>query len=173
MSAIQVAMEHHIKEDLTGYPKYQLKSDVNLYSRIVKVCDFFDAITTKRVYRKKTFTRAEALNLMVENIGTEFNPVILKTFVQMMGIFPVGSVVLLNSGEIALVVESNQEIKYLLRPKVKIIVDTHGQKIDGPEIDLTEVDPETRKYRRTIIKEINPEDYGLQVPDYFLVQAVD
>ncbi|MDY0232223.1 MAG: HD domain-containing protein, partial [Candidatus Saccharicenans sp.] len=44
VSAIHVAMEHHIKEDLTGYPKYRLKSDVNLYSRIVKVCDFFDAI---------------------------------------------------------------------------------------------------------------------------------
>lgn len=173
VSAIHVAMEHHIKEDLTGYPKYRLKSDVNLYSRIVKVCDFFDAITTKRVYRKKTFTRAEALSLMLENIGTEFNPVILKSFVQMMGIFPVGSVVLLNSGELALVVESNQEIKYLMRPRVKIIVDTQGQKIDGPEVDLIEVDLETGQYKRTIVKEIDPEDYDLQVPDYFLVQAAD
>jgi len=171
ISAIHVAMEHHIKEDLTGYPKYKVKSDINLYSRIVKICDFFDAITTKRVYRKKTFTRAEALSLMLENIGTEFNPAILKAFVQMMGLYPVGSVVLLNSGEIGLVVETNQETRYLLRPKVKIIADSSGQKIDGEVVDLTEIDPETRKFRRTIVKEINPEDYGLQVPDYFLVRA--
>ncbi|MGB9906603.1 MAG: HD-GYP domain-containing protein [Candidatus Saccharicenans sp.] len=172
VSAIHVAMEHHIKEDLTGYPRFRIKNDLNLYSRIVKVCDFFDAITTKRVYRKKTFTRAEALSLMLENIGTEFNPVILKTFVQMMGIFPVGSLVLLNTGEMGLVVENNQETRYLLRPRVKIIVDSQGQKVDGEVVDLTEVDQQSRKYRRTIVKEINPEDYGLEVPDYFLAQAM-
>ncbi len=172
VSAIQVAMEHHIKEDLSGYPRFRMKNDLNLYSRIVKICDFFDAITTKRVYRKKTFTRAEALSLMLENIGTEFNPVILKAFVQMMGIFPVGSLVLLNTGEIGLVVETNQETKYLMRPKVKIIVDSQGQKVDGEVVDLTEIDPQTGKYRRSIVKEINPEDYGLEVPEYFLVRAV-
>ncbi|MGB4705458.1 MAG: HD-GYP domain-containing protein [Candidatus Saccharicenans sp.] len=172
VSAIQVAMEHHIKEDLSGYPRFRMKNDLNLYSRIVKICDFFDAITTKRVYRKKTFTRAEALSLMLENIGTEFNPVILKAFVQMMGIFPVGSLVLLNTGEIGLVVETNQETRHLMRPKVKIIVNSQGQKVDGEVVDLTEIDPQTGKYRRSIVKEINPEDYGLEVPEYFLVRAV-
>lgn len=171
LSAIHVAMEHHIKEDLTGYPQYRIKNDINLYSRIVKVCDFFDAITTKRVYRKKVFTRAEALSLMLEHIGTEFNPVILKAFVQMMGVFPVGSVVLLSTGEIGLVVENNQETRFLLRPRIKIIVDAQGNKIDGEVVDLTEIDPETRKYKRTIVKEINANDYGLNVADYFLAQA--
>lgn len=171
LSAIHVAMEHHIKEDLTGYPQYRIKNDINLYSRIVKVCDFFDAITTKRVYRKKVFTRAEALSLMLEHIGTEFNPVILKAFVQMMGVFPVGSVVLLNTGEIGLAVENNQETRFLLRPRIKIIVDAQGNKIDGEVVDLTEIDPETRKFKRTIVKEINADDYGLNVADYFLAQA--
>ena len=171
ISAIHVAMEHHIKEDFSGYPRFKIKSDINLYSRIVKVCDFFDAITTKRVYRKKTFTRAEALSLMLENIGTEFNPVILKTFVQMMGVFPIGSTVLLNTGEIGLVVENNQETKFMLRPRVKIIVDAQGHKVDGEVVDLTEVDLETRKYKRTVVKEINPEDYDLKVADYFLAEV--
>jgi putative nucleotidyltransferase with HDIG domain len=173
ISAIHVAMEHHVKEDMTGYPRFKMKNDLNLYSRIVKVCDFFDAITTKRVYRKKAFTRSEALSLMLEHIGTEFNPVILKTFVQMMGIFPVGTLVLLNTGEIGLVVETNQETRFLLRPKVKIIVDSQGQKVDGEVVDLTETDPETKRFKRTIVKEINPEQYGLNPADYFLVQATD
>ncbi|MDD8020382.1 MAG: HD domain-containing protein [Acidobacteriota bacterium] len=171
ISAIHVAMEHHIKEDLTGYPHFKIKTDINLYSRIVKVCDFFDAITTKRIYRQKVFTRAEALSLMLEHIGTEFNPVILKAFVQMMGIFPVGSVVLLNTGEIGLVVAINHEPKFLLRPKVKIIVDAEGNKINGEVVDLTDIQPENKKFKRTIIKEINPDDYNLKVADYFLAQA--
>ncbi|MGC8746871.1 MAG: HD-GYP domain-containing protein [Candidatus Saccharicenans sp.] len=171
LSAIHVAMEHHIKEDLTGYPRYRIKNDINLYSRIVKVCDFFDAITTKRVYRKKVFTRAEALSLMLEYIGSEFNPLILKTFVQMMGVFPIGSLVLLNTGEIGLVVENNQESKFMLRPRVKIVVDSQGNKIDGEVVDLTEVDPEAKKYRRTIVKEINGEEYGLNAADYFLARV--
>jgi len=173
ISAIHVAMEHHIKEDMTGYPKFKMKNDLNLYSRIVKVCDFFDAITTKRVYRKKAFTRSEALSLMLEHIGSEFNPVILKTFVQMMGVFPVGSVVLLNTGEIGLVVETNQEVRFLLRPKVKIIVDPQGHKVDGEVVDLTEIDPENKKFKRTIVKEISAEEYGLNPADYFLAQASD
>jgi len=108
---------------------------------------------------------------MLEQGGTEFNPIILKAFVQMMGVFPVGSVVLLNTGEIGLVTAVNQELKFLLRPKVKIIVDLAGNKIDGELVDLTEIDVESRKYKRTIVKEINPDDYGLNVADYFLAQA--
>jgi len=88
-----------------------------------------------------------------------------------MGVFPVGSVVLLNTGEIGLVTAVNQELKFLLRPKVKIIVDLAGNKIDGELVDLTEIDVESRKYKRTIVKEINPDDYGLNVADYFLAQA--
>jgi len=173
LCAIHVAMEHHIREDFSGYPKYRLRNEVNLYSRIVKACDFFDAITTKRVYRKKVYTRAEALSMMLENVGTEFNPVILKTFVQMMGVFPVGSLALLSTGEIGLVVETNPDIKYLVRPKVKIITDPEGNKIDGEIVDLTEIQPDTKRFKRTVIKEINPEDYNLNVADYFLAQAED
>jgi len=171
ISAIHVAMEHHIKEDLSGYPHFKIKQDINLYSRIVKVCDFFDAITTKRVYRKKVFTRAEALSLMLDQIGAEFNPIILKAFVQMMGVFPIGSVVLLNTGEVGLVTGVNQEMKFLMRPKVKLIADAEGNKIDGEIVDLTEVDMASQKYKRTIVKEINPDEYGLKVADYFLAQA--
>ena len=61
LRAIHVAMEHHIREDLGGYPHYFRNNDVNLFSKIVKVVDYFDAVTTKRVYRKDVFTRAEAL----------------------------------------------------------------------------------------------------------------
>jgi putative nucleotidyltransferase with HDIG domain len=171
LRAIHVAMEHHIKEDLTGYPRYFRKEDVNLFSKIVKVVDFFDAITTKRVYRTKVFTRSEALTLMLEQAGAEFHPVILKAFVNLMGPFPIGSLVALNTGEIGIVFEINADPKLILRPSVKLITDAAGNKIDGDVADLAEQDPVTGRFVRTISKALNPQEYGVEVSDYFLAQA--
>jgi putative nucleotidyltransferase with HDIG domain len=172
LRAIHVAMEHHIKEDLTGYPRYFKKEDVNLFSKIVKVVDFFDAVTTKRVYRSKVFTRAEALSLMLEQSGTEFNPVILKAFVNLMGVFPIGSLVGLSSAEMGIVFDLNPDPKLLLRPSVKLITDKAGNKVDGEIVDLAEKNPETGRFTRTIITALNPQDYGIEVADYFLAQAL-
>jgi HD-GYP domain-containing protein (c-di-GMP phosphodiesterase class II) len=171
LRAIHVALEHHIKEDLSGYPHYFKKDDVNLFSKIVKVVDVFDAITTKRVYRLRVFTRAEALSLMLEQSGTEFNAVILKTFVNMMGVFPIGSLVALTSGEVGIVHDINPDPKFLLRPSVKLITDAAGSKVDGEVVDLAEKDPETGRFQRTIATALNPDDYGIEVADYFLAQA--
>jgi hypothetical protein len=62
-------------------------------------------------------------------------------------------------------------MKFLMRPKVKIIAGADGNKIDGEVVDLTEADLQTKKYKRTIVKEINPDEYDLKVADYFLAQA--
>lgn len=171
LRAIHVALEHHIKEDLSGYPRYFRKEDVNLFSKIVKVVDVFDAITTKRVYRAKDLTRAEALSYMLEQSGTEFNPVILKAFVNMMGLFPVGSLVALTSGEIGIVHDVNPDPKLLLRPSVKLITDAAGNKLDGEIVDLSDRDPLTNRFRRTIATALDPSKYGVEVADYFLAQA--
>jgi HD-GYP domain-containing protein (c-di-GMP phosphodiesterase class II) len=171
LRAIHVALEHHIKEDLSGYPRYFKKDDVNLFSKIVKVVDVFDAITTKRVYRTKDFTRAEALSFMLEQSGTEFNSVILKAFVNMMGVFPIGSLVALTSGEVAIVHDIHPDTKLLMRPSVKLITDTAGNKIDGEIVDLAERVPETGRFRRTIAAPLDPSKYGVEVADYFLAQA--
>jgi putative nucleotidyltransferase with HDIG domain len=172
LRAIHVAMEHHLKEDLSGYPRYFKKEDVNLFSKIVKVVDFFDAVTTKRVYRKKVFTRAEALSLMLEQCGTEFNPVILKAFVNLMGVFPIGSLVGLSSAEMGIVFDLNPDPKLLLRPTVKLITDKAGNKVDGEIVDLASKDPETGHFNRTIITALNPQDYSIEVADYFLAQTL-
>jgi HD-GYP domain-containing protein (c-di-GMP phosphodiesterase class II) len=171
LRAIHVALEHHIKEDLTGYPRYFQKSDVNLFSKIVKVVDVFDAITTKRIYRTKDFTRAEALSLMLEQSGTEFNPVILKVFVNMMGVFPIGTLVALTTGELAIVQDLNPDSSLVLRPSVKLITDAAGNKVDGEIVDLAERDAATGRFKRTIATSLDPSKYGVEVADYFLAQA--
>ncbi len=171
LRAIHVAMEHHIKEDLTGYPRYYNKEDVNLFSKIVKVVDFFDAVTTKRVYRAKVFTRAEALSLMLDQQGTEFNAVILKAFVHLMGVFPIGSMVALNTGEVGIVFDLHPDPKLVLRPVIKLITDREGNKLDGELADLSERDAATGRFLRTITKPLNPHEYGVEISDYFLAQA--
>ena len=171
LRAIHVALEHHIKEDDTGYPHTFKKQTTNLFSKIVKVVDYFDAVTTKRVYRKNVFTRAEALSMMMEHIGTEFNPVILKAFVNMMGAYPIGTVVYLNTGEVGIVFNTNPDPRQVLRPGIKLITDREGNRIDGEMADLSEKDPATDKYARQIIRPLDPNKYGINVSDYFLAQA--
>jgi putative nucleotidyltransferase with HDIG domain len=171
LQAINVAMEHHVKEDLTGYPRYVWKQSINLFSKIVKIADFFDAVTTKRVYRTSHFTRDEALTLMLAQIGKEFHPVLLREFVKMMGVYPVGSLVALDTGELAVVVENNPEALFLLRPCVKLITDAAGIKKDGETVDLSEVATGSQNYSRTIVKVLDPLKYGIRVADYFLARA--
>lgn len=169
--AIQVALEHHSRADLSGYPKYVHKKDISLYSKIVQVADIFDAMTSKRVFRKNVFTKEEALSLMLEKSGKEFDPVILKAFISMVGVYPVGSLVFLNTGEIGIVFANNPHASFAQRPKVKVIADAEGNKMDGPVIDLTEVDPASRKFTWTIIKTLDPDAYEIPVSDYFLARV--
>jgi len=171
LRAIHVALEHHIREDHTGYPPSFRKREANLFSKIVKVADYFDAITTKRAYRAKVFTRAEALDQMLSCSGIEFNPLLLKVFAAMLGRYPIGSFILLDSGEMGIVIDLNPEPQFQLRPKVKLITDAAGLKIDGEEADLTETDPATGRFKRTIVRVLEPTKYGVNVADYFLAKA--
>jgi hypothetical protein len=110
--------------------------------------------------------------MMQESSGTEFDPVILKIFVAMMGEFPIGTMVLLDSGEIGIVYENQMEPRYRHRPRVKLITDPDGNKQDGDVVDLTETDPQTETYRRSVVKSLDPDYYRIPVADYIVSEAV-
>ncbi len=168
---LYVTLEHHLWANLSGYPRYWKKDHIDLYSKIVKMCDFFDSVTTKRPYRKNILPNDEALNLMLEKSGTEFDPSLLKVFANMIGVYPIGTLVVFNTRELGIITESKSEVTFLLRPKVKLVTDRMGNKIDGKIVDLTEMDPETMEYKRTIVKSLDPHKYNIQISDYFLAQA--
>ena len=111
------------------------------------------------------------MGLMLEKSGEEFDPLILKVFMSMIGAYPVGSLVALDTRELGIVFEANPHPAFHLRPKVKIIADADGNKVDGELIDLTEIAPETKKFRRTITKSLEADKYGIQPADYFLAKA--
>jgi HD-GYP domain-containing protein (c-di-GMP phosphodiesterase class II) len=168
LAAIMVGLEHHITPKFEGYPKYAWRYKISLFSKIVKVVDYYDAITTKRVYRPKTFTPGEAVKLMLERGEEEFDPLILKAFVHMIGVYPIGSLVVLDSAEVGIVVGANESAALLTRPRVKLITDAKGQKTDGAVVDLAEKDAAGRCFLRSILMMLDAEKYGLRASDFLL-----
>ncbi|MCI0531553.1 MAG: HD-GYP domain-containing protein, partial [candidate division Zixibacteria bacterium] len=116
--AIVVCFEHHMNLDLSGYPKVRARRVLNLHTRVLQVSDAYNAMTSGRVYMKTAIPPHEVLRKMWRLAGKGFDPILLKLFTNIMGIYPVGSLVLLDTDEIAIVHQPNDDNLY--RPKVKI-----------------------------------------------------
>ena len=168
VKAFEIALEHRLRVDMANLPPNLRKTSIHLFSKIVKIADAYDAMTTKRVFRAAVFPPADALALLRERSGLEFDPLLVKAFTAMLGPHPVGSLVALDSGELAVVVEPNARASQADRPTVKLITNAEGRRIDGPETDLTETDPATKRAKHTILKSLDPNRYGVRVVDYFL-----
>lgn len=169
LRAMLLAYEHHMQLKLTGYPRCIRERQPTLFSRIVTVADGFDAATSKRSYQSQPWTPDQVLREMRDNPRRGYDPLVVKAFISMTGIYPVGSVVILDTFELALVVATNPRPEALHQPLVKIIFDEMGLPLDPPlSVDLAEVDPATGAPRRAIIKATEPERYGIHVGDYFI-----
>jgi len=165
VKAAIVAFEHHLNYDISGYPKIRKRFELDLFSRIIAMADWYDAITSARVYTRNPLSPDKALAVMLDNSGTRLDPLLLKFFINMIGIFPIGTIVMLNTNELGFVSETNQI--FLKRPKIKIIIDRDGYRVDGTTVDLTEKD-ETGEYIRTIVKTGNPAKYKMTIAKYLL-----
>ena len=117
--------EHHLKYDLSGYPRSWRSEPVSLFGRILTIVDVFDAITSPRVYRSEAMSPDQALRMMSESAGKDFDPILLKAFINMLGVYPVGTLVELNTGEIGLVSE-NPEQSDGVHPLVTILIPADG-----------------------------------------------
>lgn len=168
LRAMLMAYEHHMKTDQTGYPRSVRPRNPTLFSHIVAVADGFDAATTKRSYQAQPWPPDQVLREMRDNPGRGFNPLVVKAFISMTGIYPVGSVVILDTYELAVVTARNPRAELLHQPVVKVIYDSMGMPVDPRTVDLSETDPATGQPLRTIIKTTDPEKYGINVGDYFV-----
>jgi putative nucleotidyltransferase with HDIG domain len=129
--ALDVVLHHHEKTDGSGYPKHLKAEEISQFAKMGAVCDVYDAITSNRPY-KAGWDPAESLRKMAEWTKGHFDPAIFQAFVKSLGIYPIGSLVLLNSGRLGIVVE--QAETSLLTPRVKVFFSTKANARIKPEV---------------------------------------
>jgi HD-GYP domain-containing protein (c-di-GMP phosphodiesterase class II) len=166
--------EHHLKYDLSGYPKTDRSNRLSLFGRILTIADVYDAITSPRVYRKSVLPPNRALGFMWEKVGQDFDPILLKVFINMLGVYPVGTLLVLDNRKAGLVVEPPEGADGPLewsRPWVVLLKRNgdNGRKkfVKGDTVNLAEKDPGSGRYRYSIIKSLNAANYGIQPIDFF------
>lgn len=163
------SFEHHLNYDNSGYPKLAQKRKLSLFGRIISTADCYDAMTSSRVYSRVAIPPEKALQLMLKKSGTAFDPVLIKVFVNCIGSFPIGTLVLLDTSEIAVVIQTHPDSDKGDRPKVKIIVNKTGQEmLEGEIVDLSETLPGTTEFKRSILRTIDPHKYKVDVSRYFI-----
>jgi HD-GYP domain-containing protein (c-di-GMP phosphodiesterase class II) len=132
---LDITLHHHERRDGTGYPDRQSEQQTSVLAQMAAIVDVYDAITADRVYHKGV-PAAEALRKMYEWSKFHFNPTLMQEFMRCVGIYPVGTMVLLESGRLGVVVEPHETS--LLTPKVNVFYSTRSQTYIKPEtVDLS------------------------------------
>ena len=163
-----VAHEHHMKCDLTGYPHPLRSRALSMMSRIVAVADGYDAATTRRAYQTVPYPPSAVLQEMRDNPRRGMDPVVVKAFINLLGIYPVGTLVVLDTFELAVVRSANPNPDFLSRPIISIVSDAQGHLLDPPQIADMSLRRPDGQFARTIIKTADPDRYGVRVSDYLL-----
>lgn len=134
---LDVCLHHHEKTDGSGYPKGLKADEISLFAKMGAVCDVYDAITSNRPY-KVGWDPAESLRKMAEWANGHFDGKVFQAFVKSLGIYPIGSLVMLSSGRLGVVVE--QTTKSLTTPCVKVFFSTKSNmRITPVVVDLSRV----------------------------------
>jgi putative nucleotidyltransferase with HDIG domain len=134
-----VAFEHHLRLDGSGYPAGVVRPALNLATMLCAIADVYDAMRSKRDYQE-AFPAERILAVLKRGEGKEFEPNLVRRFVQLMGLYPVGSVVKLNTGGCAVVMRPCASDPH--RPRVRLVFDADGRRLAAPyDINLWEVEP--------------------------------
>jgi putative nucleotidyltransferase with HDIG domain len=150
-----LVLEHHMRFDRTGYPRPEPDYRMHPNSNVIPVADSYDALTTMRSYQKARYPQ-EALEIMKNVAGKLLEPGVVEVFAKIMGTYPVGTMVRLNTMEIGVV--SGQGTSGEGGQKVVVLFDLNGNPLPRPEqVDLGESDGASKKPRRMILGPVNPQ----------------
>ncbi|MGM0952334.1 MAG: HD-GYP domain-containing protein [Pseudomonadota bacterium] len=132
---LQAVLSHHERLDGKGYPAGLGANSIDRFTRIITIIDAYDAMTSDRVYRKGMPT-SKALSVLYKNSGSQFDAELVEGFIRMIGIYPPGSLVGLNSGEVAIILAATPDNK--LHPVVELLLDANGYRCEARVLDLSE-----------------------------------
>jgi putative nucleotidyltransferase with HDIG domain len=139
--AAVVAFEHHLRTDGTGYPAGVSRAALNLGTMLCSIADVYDAMRSQRAYQQ-SFATDRILTVLKRNDGSQFDQHLVRRFSQLMGIYPPGNLVRLNTGELGVVLKVYAPDPY--RPKVRVIIGADAQKLGRPyDVNLWEATPES------------------------------
>lgn len=149
-----IVREHHMRFDRAGYPRPEPELRVNPHSQVIAVADCYDALTSMRSYQKAR-TPQGALEIMRKLAGKSLDPDLVMLLERSLGIYPVGTMLRLNTMEVGIVTGAPEDGKG--QPKMAILYDRVGNPLLSPEtVNLAEADPVTGKPRRMILGTVNP-----------------
>jgi putative nucleotidyltransferase with HDIG domain len=158
-----VAFEHHLKMDLSGYPENVGARKLNLCTMVVTVVDVFDALRSNRAYRQGLATD-RIRHIMSLQETTTFNKRLLRRFVNLMGLYPVGTLVRLNTEEVGVVTRTNRDDPF--RPQVKLILDGKGETLETPLLTNTWDRDARGEFPRAVVETIDPQQVGIDPLSY-------
>lgn len=163
-NVIDIAFSHHERLAGHGYPLGKAEKHISTWSKIVAIVDVFDAITSDRCYHNG-MSPTHALTKMYEWRTRDFDPDLLERFTECIGIYPVGTLVELTSGEVGLVISVNTEFR--LKPKVLLILDKNKISYFPPRIvDLSIQQPDTNNCNYFVKTTLDPKSYNIDIKDY-------
>jgi HD-GYP domain-containing protein (c-di-GMP phosphodiesterase class II) len=169
LHSLIVAFQHHLNLDHSGYPLVPSSSSLDIFSRIVRIADTFDAMTTERPYRNKVYSPYEAIRYLVSQAGTKFDPILVKAFARAIGVFPIGTVLRLSTGEVGIVVRRSHLGGDPNRPIMRVLLDAKGSPAgEGKLIDLGQTDPETCEFTYKVVETLSCKDAGVNPRDYLM-----
>lgn len=167
-SALEVVYSHHERVHGKGYPRGLSRAQTHFFARVVSIVDVYDAITSDRVYHHGLDTLA-ALKGMFDSRGHELDEELVEQFIQCIGIYPIGSVVELNSDEVGIVVSIPQGNH--LTPRVILVRDAMKKPIFPPPVlDLSRFRDSLTGRKLEIRKVIKPETYNIDLHTYIQEQ---
>jgi putative nucleotidyltransferase with HDIG domain len=153
-----VAFEHHLRLDGSGYPQTVTRTTLNLGTQLCSIADVYDAMRSQRSYQR-AFPTDRILAVLRRNDGQQFDQHLVRRFAQLVGVYPVGNLVQLNTGEVALVTSTHAPDPY--RPHVRVIVDRHGARLSAPvDVNLWEV-ADAGALAPSIVSVVDPADIGI------------
>ena len=161
--AVDVAYTHHEQINGKGYPKKLIGQKISQNARIVCIVDAFDAMTSVRVY-KKSMSSLQSLRMIFDEKGSHFDAELAELFIKLVGIYPEGHIAELTSGEVGIIVKSNNE--HRLKPKILRIIDSQSRKSKETIIDLS-TNPKDADGNLLRLKEIHPNGaFGIDIKPY-------